>query len=96
MPFSSYLLTSDSTNRKVYPTLSKATIVSTHCDFTREAIESFERKQMIEVPLTPEQRIDMDDRGKTKLQHCQLVQVVQEILAGGDSLPDIIKRFHPR
>jgi hypothetical protein len=70
--------------------------VSTHCDFTREAIESFEREQMIEVPLTPEQRIDIDDRGKTKLHHSQLVQLVQVILARGDSLPDIIERFHPR
>ena len=70
--------------------------MSTHCDFTREAIESFERMQMIEVPLTPEQRIDMDDRGRTKLQHSQLVQMVKEILAGGDSFPDIIERFHPR
>jgi len=51
---------------------------------------------MIEVPLTPEQRIDMDGRGKTKLHRSQLVQVVQEILEGGDSFPDIIERFHPR
>ena len=96
MPFSSYLLSYIGIDRKAYPTPSKATIVSTHCDFTREAIESFERKQMIEVPLTPKQRIDMDDSGKTKLQHSQLVQLVRELLAGGDSLPDIIERLHPR
>jgi len=96
VPFSSYLLSCIGIDRKAYPTPSKASIVSTHCDFTREAIEFFERKQMIKVPLTPEQHIDMDDSGKTKLQHSQLVQLVQELLAGGDSLPDIIERFHPR
>jgi hypothetical protein len=51
---------------------------------------------MIEAPLTPEQRIDMDDSGKTKLQYSQLDQLVQEILARGNSFSDIVERLHPR
>ena len=94
--FSSYLLSRNSTNRKAYPSPSRVTLVSTHCDFTSEDIEFFERKQNIEVPLTPEQRIDMNDSRKTRLQHNQLNQLVQEILAGGNSLSDVVKLIHPR